>query len=62
MTKDQKLTNGQLLARTEALLAEAVQVTEQLRIQTDRLAQAINIFHSETERDRRESEAGHADG
>jgi hypothetical protein len=56
------LSDAQLRARTENLLAEAVQVANQLRIQTERLAQAINHFQAEIEQVRPEAkETGHAD-
>jgi hypothetical protein len=49
MPNQGKQTDAELRARTEALLAEAVQVANQLRIQTERLAVAISHFQSSTE-------------
>ncbi len=62
MTDQPTMTDAQLRARTEMLLAEAVQVANQLRIQTERLALAISQFHSENVSVQREdTEADRAD-
>jgi hypothetical protein len=49
MTNAGKPTDAELRARTEALLAEAMQVAKQLRVQTERLASAIMQFQSHTD-------------
>jgi hypothetical protein len=49
MPNSGKQTDAELRARTEVLLAEAVHVANQLRIQTERLAIAITHFQSSTE-------------
>lgn len=41
------VSDRELRARTEMLLAEAVHVANQLKIQTERLSQAIDSFHAD---------------
>lgn len=50
---DLHLTDDQLRARTESLLAVASEVLPQLSAQTERLSKALDIYYSEVQSEER---------